>query len=356
MLHRSAYVAGARPPLDWSRMLRYLEVFYRHRLLLIAPVIIALVASVGFAVTRPRTYEATAQLWFDPITSQSAQLNGYVSPSDQATSELKELLKTRSFSSKVGSRGPLREAVLTGGGGAGDPLSSVLNVLRGVPTLGASSNPQVLDDVLVDTINRHTTVAASGPQIIAINFDDANPQVAAGTAQAIVDQFSDELLGIRRSQAQATVDFYTGQLKDQDAVVAAADLAVNKYLQAHPGQRLPGALQDIQLTALTRADDLARSHYQDLVQNLDTGKLQIAAANQPGAAGFRVIDSPTVPYRAKGFVRAAVLAAAGGLVAGLFLMLVTLLVLTALDTSVRRTQEFPDDLSRRVVGSVPRLR
>jgi uncharacterized protein involved in exopolysaccharide biosynthesis len=338
-------------------MLRYLEVFYRHRLLLIAPVIIALLASVGFATTRPRTYEATAQLWFDPLTSaQVAQLNGYISPADQATGELKELLKTRSFSSAVAHRGPLSAAMLSGAGAHADPVSGFLNFLRGVPTLAPASNSQVLDDILMDTVNRNTTVVSSGPQIIAINFDYFNPGVAAGTAQAIVDQFSDELLGIRRTQAQASVDFYTGQLTTQQAEVATADVAVNKYLQAHPSQRLPGALEDTQLTALKRADDQARTHFMGLVEKLDAAKLDIAAAKQPGAAGFRVIDSPAIPYRPKGFVKSAALAAVGGLVAGLFLMLVTLLLLTALDTSVRRTEELPDELSRRVVGSVPRLR
>jgi len=109
-------------------------------------------------------------------------------------------------------------------------------------------------------------------------------------------------------------------------------------------------------TALKRTDDLARTHYEDLVQKLDAAKLDIAAADQPGAAGFRVIDSPTVPYRPKGFVKLAALAAVGGLVAGLFLMLATLLLLTALDTSVRRPQELPEELAQRVVGSIPRLR
>jgi len=354
--HRSAYVVRGRPTLDWSRMLRYLEVFYRHRLLLIAPIIIALLASVGFAVTRPRTYEATAQLWFDPLTTSQAQLNAYVSPADQATSELKELLKTHSFTTKVGRGGPLAAAMLSGPGASSDIVSSLLNFMRGVPTVAATSNPQVFDDILFDTVNRQTTVTSNGPEVIAINFDHSNPRVAAGTAQAIVDQFSNELLGIRRSQAQASVDFYTSQLQGQELEVAADDLAVNKYLQAHPSQRLVGALEDTQLTALKRADDLARTHYQDLVQNLDAAKLDIAAANQPGAAGFRVIDAPTVPYRPKGFVKAAALAAAGGLVAGLFLMLATLLLLTVLDTSVRRPQELPDELSRRVVGTVPRVR
>ena len=338
-------------------MLRYLEVFYRYRLLLIAPVVIALIASVGFALTRPRTYEATAQLWFDPATlTQTAQLNGYVSPADQATAELKELLKTRSFSASVGHRGPLAASMLAGSNQSPDLVTTILNLVRGVPTLSASSNSQVLNDVLADTINRDTTVMSNGPEIIAINFDYPNPLVAAGTAQALVGQFSDELLGIRRSQAQASVDFYTGQLQSQQTQVAAADAAVNKYLQAHPDQRSPGALEDTQLTALKRTDDLARTHYEDFVQKLDAAKLDIAAADQPGAAGFRVIDSPTVPYRPKGFVKLAALAAVGGLVAGLFLMLATLLLLTALDTSVRRPQELPEELAQRVVGSIPRLR
>src|SRR5437868_1516217 len=124
-------------------MLRYLEVFYRHRLLLIAPVVIALVASVGFALTRPRTYEATAQLWFDPVaTSQAAQLNGYISPADQATAELKELLKTRSFSASVGHRGPLAASMLSGATRSQGPGSALLNFIRGVPTFDPSSNSQ----------------------------------------------------------------------------------------------------------------------------------------------------------------------------------------------------------------------
>src|SRR5438270_3253236 len=119
-------------------MLRYLEVVYRYRLLLIAPVVIALIASVDFALTRPRTYEATAQLWFDPATStQAAQLNGYVSPADLAAAELKELLKTRSFSAKVGHRGPLATHLLSGNGGPGDLVSNAINFVRGVPSSAA---------------------------------------------------------------------------------------------------------------------------------------------------------------------------------------------------------------------------
>lgn len=336
-------------------MLRYLEVFYRHRLLLIAPVVIALVASIGLAVTRPRTYEATAQLWFDPLTSSQAALTGYVSPAEQAQGELRELLKTRSFCSLIGRNGPLASALLAGQG-PNDPVAAITNFLRGVPSSAATSNPQALDDLLFETINRYTTLTVSGPQVVAISFDYSDPTVAAGTAQTMVDQFSDQLLGIRRSVAQASVDFYTGQLQTQQTEVAAADEAVRAYLVAHPDQRVPGALEDTQLVQLRRADDLARAHTQDLVQRLDTAKLDIAAAKQPGAAGFRVIDSPIVPYRSKGFVKSAALAAGGGLVAGLFLMLVGLLLLTAADDSVHRAQDVPEDLSRRVVGSVPRVR
>ena len=335
-------------------MLRYLETFYRHRLLVIAPVLLALLASVAFAVSRPRTYEATAQLWFDPLTAAQAQQNGYLSPADQAPGELKELLKTHEFTSRVARRGTLYAAADAGSGKQG-LTTRVVNLLRGVPSSVAGS-PQVLDDVIFDTVNRDTVITTSGPQVVGISFDYPIPSVAATTAQAIVDQFTDELLGNRRTTAKAAVDFYTNQLQSQDAVVATADAAVTHYLQEHPDQRVPGALADSQLTALRRTDDLARNHYQDLLQKLDDARLEIAAASQPGAAGFRVVDTPTVPYRPKGFVKTAALAAGGGLMLGLLLALGMLVLLTAMDTSIHRSEEIPSDLSRRVAGTVPRLR
>jgi uncharacterized protein involved in exopolysaccharide biosynthesis len=210
--------------------------------------------------------------------------------------------------------------------------------------------------LLVDTLSKKTVVITSGPQIVSISFDYQNSQVVAGTVTAMTDQFETEMISNRRNRAQAAVDFYKQQAQAQAIVLADADAKVFQYLQAHPGQRAPGAMEDVQLTSLRSNDGLARERYRDLLLKLDQAQVDIAAVNQQGASGFRVVDAPTVPYRSKGFLKSALLAGVGGLFAGLILFLIGLIALTATDTSARRPEEVETQLGKRVVGSIPRLR
>src|SRR5216683_2540489 len=148
-------------------MLRYLETFYRHRLLLISPLILALAASLGFVLIQPRTYEATANIRFEQPTSEAANA-AYVSPADQGVAQFRELLKTRSFSGKVGRRGPLADDLVATNAAASDPVSWILTKFSG--SGGRSlDDPNVVDDLLVDTLNKKTTVVSSGPQIVSIS-------------------------------------------------------------------------------------------------------------------------------------------------------------------------------------------
>jgi uncharacterized protein involved in exopolysaccharide biosynthesis len=330
-------------------MIRYLETFYRHRFLLLIPVVLTTAVSLVFVLSQPRIYESTAQLWFD---SSSASIN-LGSPADQGAAQFKEILKTRSFCTKVGSSSPLASDVAAKLKASPDLITRILHKFQGGL---ASSDPAALDAALYDTINKNTTVTVTGPEIVSITFDYSDPVIAAKTAQAIVDEFSTELLGGRRIQAQATLTFYDQQVKSQQTELAAADAAVYAYLQAHPAQQAPTAVPDVDLTALRRTDDFARTRYESLLAKLDQARLDVAAGGQLGAAGFRIIDAPQVPYRSKGFVRSAAFGAAGGLGAGLFISLLALLALTAGDTSFHRPEELSADLGQRVVGTIPRAR
>ncbi len=338
-------------------MLRYLETYYRHRLLLMNPLILAVAVSLGLVLIQPRTYEASAKVWFDPATTSSGAAPGtFITPADQGAAELKELLKTRSFCAKVGRRGPLASDLATTGSAVPDLGSRIIGVLRGTQGLSLA-NPDVLDDLLYATLSGKTRVEAGGPEIVGISFDYSKAEVAAGTVQAILDQMSDELVGNRRAEAQAAFDFYKQQVKAEADALAAADANVFQYLQGHPSQRAPGAVEDVALTSLRYTDDLARERYRDLLLKFDQAQVDAAAVSQPGAAGFRVIDSPIVPYRPKGFIKAAAFAAIGGLLAGLVLTLVALMALTAADTSARRWEDLDgSQLGRRVIGAIPRIR
>ena len=330
-------------------MVRYLETFYRHRLLLLIPIVLTTAMSLILVATQPRTYESTAQLWFDASSSS----NTGVLPADQGAAQLKEILKTRSFCSKVGSSSPLASDVAAKLKSSPDLLTRALSSLGG----GVSTaDPAALEAALYDTINKKTVVTATGPEIVSITFDYSDPVIAAKTAQAIVDEFTSELLGGRRIQAQATLTFYDEQVKSQYAELAAADAAYYRYLQSHPAEQAPTTVPSVDLTALRRTDDLARTRYDSLLLKLDGARLDVAAVAQPGAAGFRVIDAPQVPYRSKGFLRSAAFGGAGGLGAGLFISLLALLALTAGDTSFHRPEELSADLGQRVVGAIPRVR
>jgi uncharacterized protein involved in exopolysaccharide biosynthesis len=335
-------------------MLRYLETFYRHRLLLVSPLILALAASIGLVLLQSRTYEATSTIRFDSSPDSTLPVGVYVSPADQGVGKLKELLKTRSFCAKVGRLSPLAAELVATSSHASDTVSTIVNMLRGTP--GQLTDNDVLDDVLLDTLNRKTMVTSVGPQIVSISFDYTNPRVAAGTVQAIVDQFGAELISSRKNAAQTALSFYKQQVEAQSAQLASADAKVYQYLQAHPGQRAPGAVEDVALTSLRSTDDLARERYRDLLLKYDQAQVDAASLNQPGAGGFTVIDTPAVPYRAKGFLKSAALAGIAGLVAGLVLMLIGLMALTASDTSARRSEEIEQGLGQKVAGSIPRLR
>jgi uncharacterized protein involved in exopolysaccharide biosynthesis len=293
-------------------------------------------------------------LRFDQSVDNTAPSGVYIPPADQGSEKLKELLKTRAFSARVGRLGPLAADLIAGSTTSGDLLSKILKTVRGTPD--AAGNPAVLDDVMLDTLNRKTIISSVGPQVVSISFDYPKPAVAAGTLQALIDQFGAELVSTRKGAAQSAITFYKQQVDAQASQLASADAKVFSYLQAHPAQRAPGALEDVALTSLKQTDDLARERYRDLLLKYDQAQVDAAAVNQPGAGGFQVVDTPTVPYRAKGSVKSLVLAAVAGLAAGVVLMLAGLMALTGSDTSARRSEEIEHQLGQRVAGTIPRLR
>ena len=303
-------------------MVRYLETFFRHRLLLVAPLVIALAASIGISLTHPRMYQASARVWFDPSTiAGSTSWNPYTAPADSQAASLKELLQTRTFCRQVGLRGPLADYLTRKGQAYSDPVSKVVGIITG--NQGSGNTPdQVLTDRLVDAINRGTLVAPVGPQILTVTFNAPDAAVAAGTAQAIVDEYFDETLATRRAQAQAAVDFYQKQLES--------------------------------LPAVSRTDTIGQQRRDDLVQKLDASQLQLAASEQPNASGFRVVDRAEIPDRPLGIRKTLLLAGMAGAAIGLAIMTLLLLLLTWSDRTLHRPEELHAIVDHPPAGVIPR--
>src|SRR4051812_18549090 len=92
----------------------YVELFFRHRLLLLAPLVIAFMLGAGWGLMQPRTYVAGATMWTDaPLPNDSTVANVEAAPSTGQQSLLNELLATRKFLLAVANDSPMRHEVAT---------------------------------------------------------------------------------------------------------------------------------------------------------------------------------------------------------------------------------------------------
>ena len=91
-------------------MHRYFAKLYRQRVLLLMPVLVCVLASAVVVALQPRTYRASASLWFGAVpTFDTTAYTGtpIQTPSEIAADTFRELLGTRSFAINIGHRSGL---------------------------------------------------------------------------------------------------------------------------------------------------------------------------------------------------------------------------------------------------------
>ena len=305
-------------------MVRYLETFFRNRMLLLAPVILALLATLGYAMSQPRLYQASAKLWFDGSVSAVDYLNAstpYTAPANLQQSVLLELLQTRTFAHQVGYSGPLASYLVATPDAYSNRLSPSVLIAGVVSQSSPRQTSDEIDALLVDTLSKHAAVGVVGPQVLNVTFDAPDPRVAASTTQALVDAFFAQIQTTQLVPAQAAVDFYEQQIAQQP--------------KAKPG------------------DDVAKTQLASLQDKLDQARLHLAAVKLPGTGGYHVVDAPIVPTHPKSLRRALSIAGGAGLAIGTSVALLLLLMLTWSDRTLRAPQDAQAMLGRKVVGTIP---
>ena len=355
-----AHSADARAGATLASMLRLLETFFRHRLLLLGPVALVIAGSIGWVVIQPPAYDSSVRMWVERQTLvPDPNSNPYLSPAQEQAAVLTELLSTKYFDSKVGKRSRLADSIRTGAAGSQDGMMTrVTQALA--RALGRAGSPAELsssqvDDQVAAIISSRTIVIPTGPEVITLTFRAGSSDLAARVAQAIADQYLEETLANQRVQADAAVAFYTSQMKQSQADLSVADKAVDDYLLTNPGQRGANAIPDARLVQLRRDDDAAHQRLQTVQDKLDQARLNRVALDQVGVNGLRVLDRAEAPTSPSSIRKVALEATGVGLVLATLIVVVGVLVLTWMDSTIRRPQEVEDILDLRPVGSVPRV-
>lgn len=341
-------------------MLRLLETFFRHRLLLLGPVALVMAGAVGWVLIQPPTYDASVRIWAERQTLvPDPNSNPYLTPAQEQAGVLTELLSTKYFDAKVGKRSRLADAIRNGAASSQNGIMARLTQAPGralgrASSPGELSNSQVDDEVAAAILSR-TIVIPTGPEVITLTFRAGSPDLAAVVAQAIADQYLEETLSNQRVQADAAVAFYTSQLKQSQADLSVSDKAVDDYLLANPNQRGVNAIPDARLVQLRRDDDAAHQRLLTVQDKLDQARLNRVALDQTGVNGLRILDRAEQPTSPSSIKKVALEATGVGLVLATLIVVVGVLVLTWMDSTIRRPQEVEDVLDLRPVGSVPRV-
>jgi uncharacterized protein involved in exopolysaccharide biosynthesis len=276
---------------------RYTEVFRAHRLLFLAPVVIAAALAAFSAVTAPKMYQSDSTLWSDSPSSSTAVF-GALPPAGQDQQLLDELLTTHYFQMAVARESPLL-AYLRTHAESSSGLGMITGKLKGKASL---------DDRIASSLGAtRVTSVAKGPHVLEVSYTAPEPRLASATLQAIITQFRKQRTSLRRDALQAAQQ----QVGSASDTLARARTNLSSYLTNHPS----ATRDDPQLQDLARAEREAVDVLSNATDSMNTAT-QAVAAGQSTQTLLKVIDAPQVPVAPTSGKKKLVVTVAGGAFAG----------------------------------------
>ncbi|MGH9076257.1 MAG: Wzz/FepE/Etk N-terminal domain-containing protein [Acidimicrobiales bacterium] len=308
-------------------MKRYLEMFFRHRLLVILPLLVAVTGAVMYASSQHRQYQSTASLWVDsPVPGNSTIIQGVgaESPATSQMNVLNELLQTHDFLLNVAKATPLARFV-------------------------ATHPPAVVNSTLAGLV-KGITVGSPGPQVINVTVKAASPGLAVALDGAVVHQYTTQVFAELQSRASTSVSYDGQQVKVAQAALAQA---ISQFQTAVGTPQAPGAPTALSDTTLTNAVLSAQEQLNTAQQNYQQANIVLGDVSDPNVLRVSDEPSPAVPLARK---KQLIFTGIGGLLGGLVVSIVVLMVLTAADTSARDEGDIERALDLRVVGNINEAR
>jgi uncharacterized protein involved in exopolysaccharide biosynthesis len=326
---------------------RFLETLFRHRVLVVVPVVLAIAIALGYQAVQPHQYESVVSIWVDGSTpvnlaATPASTDQSVQSSDQEAAVLHELLSTRAFDVAVADRGPLAAYL------ASTPNNQA--GLAAVPVIGKlfKNTAASVDDRVASELPTSVSVVSAGPQVAVLTVDEPQAAVATGTAKALVDQLTAQIVANQTSSDRNAATYYQQQAAGAQADLQTAEKALTAYQADHPSVPANG-IGDVSATQLKLTVDLAQQRYETLLGQYQQAQLNLT--NVASLSGFRIIDAPSTATLVSSRKRL-VMAGIAGVLAGLTLAVIVLLVLTASDRTARRARDVERSLGLEVAASI----
>jgi uncharacterized protein involved in exopolysaccharide biosynthesis len=263
----------------------------------------------------------------------------FTSPALSQSSQMTELLHTRSFMLDVVQR---------------TSLAPLLN------QKGGEARAQ-------DLIDKGVTVTPipSGSHLIMIKTHFPTAQLAYQVAQAVIDAYQERNSTTQLDQSGVAISFYQSQLQSTQDDLTKTSQELSQYAlamgYASSGDGTPvspdsqaASAMDPKYAELQAAQKFAQQQVDQARAALDNAQLSSAAAAQGAEVDFQVIDPPQLPTAPTTALKGLIVYVAAALVVGLGLSGALLVLLVAGDRSVRRESDLQPPV--RILGVVPALK
>jgi len=322
---------------------RFIETFFRHKLLILLPLFITplVVMPFAFLLVNPY-YEATAGVWVDrpaylPNTDESSR---YVTPAQFQQARLQELLQTRSFVEEIAKRTSL------------------------APLLGT---PQGREDVGI-YLGRAISPLPSGNKLLGIRVRADDPDLTMEIINATLSTFRERAQTERVTQATSSLAFYESQMKIADDERTKAQDAMRRYVASNPRlgadtssqsspnslrANLPTAALDPQLADLTKRLADAERESDRLRTMVEQARFDASASVDSADSSLQIVDPPVYPTKSQRERRRFLIFPSAAIAIGGLISALLLIALTATDRSVRSSADLRN--VGRVIGVVPRM-
>jgi uncharacterized protein involved in exopolysaccharide biosynthesis len=182
-----------------------------------------------------------------------------------------------------------------------------------------------------------------------------DPTVAQLLADSTIQAFIQWIVDADISESTAAEEFFTEQLEGYQTALNAARLALSSYLQLHPAPA-QGQRPDEQETEIARLDadiDQVQARLTEALTKREEARLSIQQTTRDISQRLQVVDSPQTPSGPLPRLKNAVFTAFIFLAVGIFLSLVTLVVGTLIDQTIRSAADVKDRLGARLLAVVP---
>lgn len=315
-------------------MAKYVELLFRFKVrFVILLVLLPAMTGAAIVVFFP-TYKATSNLWVDYPSYLGARFtpigwNQYLTPAQNESDILGQLLRTDSFVTTLGDR----------------------LVTSGTVADGAERRQVVI------AVATNLKVTASGSHLLELSMTCDKRAICTRVLSETIQLYREQSSQLQQDQVDVGIAFLSQQLKEAQASSVTAGDALQTYIAQHPGMKpdAASAAADPQLARLIAESDSQRLNVATIESNLAQALGIQEWSQRLLETGPKVIDSPHI---SKGGLMGDGSSLKRGGMGGLVWLVIGLgylFVLGWLDKSTRDPKELENRLKVLVVATIPAL-